>query len=287
MGAKSGNSPANVLFERLRKLPMKVMIFLGVLLAVIVLVVLKLTIRRRYHFFLVSEVIHSVGILALTYKLFALKTCSGLSLITQELTALFLAARLVSSKDFLYSLQSALDFISLCLTLVVIWMIRFKLKASYIKELDNMKLYFVVVPSAILAVLVHPFSTQWSITRVAIAFSIYLEAVSVLPQLRFMQNAKVASLGSVQMIETFTGYYVFALGVSRFMALAHWIIQIYDTRGAFLFLAGSGYFWFLAAFVAEILIKTEVHKVEVTTARKILAECHSHVVVAYLPPSTT
>jgi len=29
------------------------------------------------------------------------------------------------------------------------------------------------------------------------AFSIYLEAVSVIPQLRFMQNAKVASLYSV------------------------------------------------------------------------------------------
>lgn len=28
------------------------------------------------------------------------------------------------------------------------------------------------------------------------------------------------------MVETFTGYYVFALGVSRFMALAYWIIQV-------------------------------------------------------------
>ncbi|XP_017441259.1 uncharacterized protein LOC108346715 [Vigna angularis] len=75
--------------------------------------------------------------------------------------------------------------------------------------------------------------------------SIYLETISVMPQLRLIQNAK--------MIETFTGYYVFALGVSRFMALPHWIVQICDTRGTFLFLVGSGYFWFLAAFVAEIV----------------------------------
>ncbi|QCE04902.1 ER lumen protein retaining receptor [Vigna unguiculata] len=245
MGAKSRNSAVNVLCEKLKKLPMKVKIFLGVLLAVIALLVLKSTIRRRFYFFLASQVIHSVGLIALTYKLFALKTCSGLSLITQELTALFLTARLLSRKFSVHKVQSVIDLVSLSSTLVIIWMIRFKLKSSYIKELDNMKLYFVVVPSAILATLIHPYINGWRITGFFMAFSIYLEAVSVIPQLRFMQNAK--------MIETFTGYYVFALGVSRFMALAHWIVQICDTRGAFLFLAGSGYFWFLAAFVAEIV----------------------------------
>ncbi|XP_027906766.1 ER lumen protein-retaining receptor 1-A-like [Vigna unguiculata] len=229
MGAKSRNSAVNVLCEKLKKLPMKVKIFLGVLLAVIALLVLKSTIRRRFYFFLASQVIHS----------------AGLSLITQELTALFLTARLLSRKFNVHKVQSVIDLVSLSSTLVIIWMIRFKLKSSYIKELDNMKLYFVVVPSAILATLIHPYINGWRITGFFMAFSIYLEAVSVIPQLRFMQNAK--------MIETFTGYYVFALGVSRFMALAHWIVQICDTRGTFLFLAGSGYFWFLAAFVAEIV----------------------------------
>ncbi|XP_047158547.1 ER lumen protein-retaining receptor erd-2.2-like [Vigna umbellata] len=101
-------------------------------------------------------------------------------------------------------------------------MIRFKLKSSYVKDLDNMKLYFVVVPSAILAILNHPSTNGWRITGNFMAFSMYLEAISVMPQLRLMQNAK--------MIETFTGYYVFALGVSRFMALPHWIVQVYHLR---------------------------------------------------------
>jgi len=51
-----------------------------------------------------------------------------------------------------------------------------------------------VVPSAILAILIHPFTTHWRLVRIVWAFSLYLEAVSVLPQLRFMQNAKVGSL---------------------------------------------------------------------------------------------
>ncbi|RDX99479.1 ER lumen protein-retaining receptor B, partial [Mucuna pruriens] len=190
MGAKRGNSPVNVLFERLRKLSMKVKIFLGALLAVCALVSLKLTIKHHYHFFIVSESIHVVGIIALAYKLFALKTCSGLSLITQELTALFIAARLSCSTLTEANIHTILDLISLLSTLLVIWMIRFKLKSSYIKELDNRRLYFMVVPSAILAILIHPFTANWRLTRIVWAFSLYLEAVSILPQLRFMQNAR-------------------------------------------------------------------------------------------------
>ena len=52
------------------------------------------------------------------------------------------------------------------------------------------------------------------------ALCVYLEAVSVLPQLRMMQGAKV--------VEKFTAHYVFALGLSRFVSCAHWILQILD-----------------------------------------------------------
>ncbi|XP_027335243.1 ER lumen protein-retaining receptor-like [Abrus precatorius] len=245
MGTKRGNSPMNVLFERLRKQSIKVKILLGALLAVCVLVALNFIIKDHYYFFIASAATHAAGIIALIYKLFAQKTCSGLSLKTQELTALFIAARFSCSTFMVANIHTVLDLISLLSTLLVIWMIRFKLKSSYIKELDNLRLSFVVVPSAILAILIHPFTTHWRFIRVIWAFSLYLEAVSVLPQLRFMRNAK--------MIETFTGYYVFALGISRFLALAHWVIQIYETKGSFLFLAGSGYFWFLAAFLAEMV----------------------------------
>jgi len=50
------------------------------------------------------------------------------------------------------------------------------------------------------------------------ALCVYLEAVSVLPQLRMMQNAKV--------VEKFTAHYVFALGLSRFISCAHWVLQV-------------------------------------------------------------
>ncbi|TYI71560.1 hypothetical protein E1A91_D08G304300v1 [Gossypium mustelinum] len=44
------------------------------------------------------------------------------------------------------------------------------------------------------------------LNRISWAFSVYLEAISVLPQLRVMQNTKI--------VEPFTAHYVFALGVA-------------------------------------------------------------------------
>lgn len=41
-------------------------------------------------------------------------------------------------------IHTVLDFVTLVSTLWVIYMIRFKLKSTYIAELDNMPLYYVV-----------------------------------------------------------------------------------------------------------------------------------------------
>lgn len=56
------------------------------------------------------------------------------------------------------------------------------------------------------------------------------------------------------MIEPYTAHYVFALGVARFLGCAHWIIQVYESAGAYLFLLGSGYyFWLPAVLIAELV----------------------------------
>lgn len=48
-----------------------------------------------------------------------------------------------------------------------------------------------IVPCAVLALLIHPSTSHHFVNRVFWAFCVYLEAVSVLPQLRVMQNTKV------------------------------------------------------------------------------------------------
>ncbi|KAK2995167.1 hypothetical protein RJ640_025397 [Escallonia rubra] len=325
MGRRRG-SPVNKLFAWVRRQSMKVKTFLAVTSVLCSLVALKLMIKDRNHFYVASESIHAAGIMVLIYKLTTQKTCSGLSLKTQELTAIFLAVRLYCSFVMEADIHTVLDFATLVSTLWVIYMIRFKLKSSYISELDNMPIYYLslaicsnpdtvsaalcieynfvplsaagptvphtalvtptffillhkgrsskvssspdlfippwsflslasiyfsvqrtgtVVPSAILALLIHPYTQHSHISRILWAFCVYLESVSVLPQLRLMQNAK--------MIEPFTAHYVFALGVARFLGCAHWIIQVYDTAGTYLFLLGSGYLWLPMVLLSEIV----------------------------------
>lgn len=47
-----------------------------------------------------------------------------------------------------------------------------------------------MVPCAVLALLIHPSTSHHLLNRIFWAFCVYLEAVSVLPQLRVMQNTK-------------------------------------------------------------------------------------------------
>ncbi|XP_059434710.1 uncharacterized protein LOC132167715 [Corylus avellana] len=238
------SSPASEAVAWLKRRSMRLKICLGAALALCALVVLKLTVHNSNHFFMGSESVHAVGLFVLIYKLTTKKTCSGLSLKTQELTALFLFTRFICSASWESNIHSVLYFITLMSTAWVIYMIRFKLKSTYIKELDTLPLYY-LVPIIVLAFFVHPYMEQGFLFRVLWALSVYTEALSVLPQLCFMRNAK--------MIEPFTAHYVFALGVSRFLACAYWIIEIYKTGGRYFYLFVSGYFWFVAAFISEII----------------------------------
>ncbi|KAK6788324.1 hypothetical protein RDI58_016849 [Solanum bulbocastanum] len=245
MGQKGYQSPAKKVLSWIRKKSKKVKIFLGLITAISLLVTLKLVVHDHNLFFAIAEAIHLIGLLVLIYKLTTLKTCSGLSLKTQVLTAIFLAVRLYCSFIMEADIHTVLDFITLVATVWVIYMMKFKLKASYMAELDNMPLYYPIVPAAALAFFVHPTTSHILINRMLWAFCVYLESVSVLPQLRLMQN--------VQIIEPFSAHYVFALGVARFLGCAHWIIQVYDTAGAYIYLAGRGYFWIPTVFLAEMV----------------------------------
>lgn len=69
---------------------------------------------------------------------------SGISLKSQELTAIFLAVRLYCSFVMEYDIHTVLDLATLATTLWVIYMIRFKLKSSYMEDKDNFALYYVV-----------------------------------------------------------------------------------------------------------------------------------------------
>ncbi|KAL3592967.1 hypothetical protein D5086_011607 [Populus alba] len=169
---------------------------------------------------------------------------NGLSLKSQELTAIFLAVRLYCSFVMEYDIHTLLDSATLLTTLWVIYMIRFKLRSSYMEGKDNFAIYYLVIPCAMLALYMHPRTHHNIINRICWAFCVYLESISVLPQLRVMQNTKI--------VEPFTAHYVFALGVARFLGCAHWVLQVLDTRGRLLTALGYG-LWPLMVLLSEIV----------------------------------
>lgn len=228
-----------------RMQPLKMKMLFVIILMISSLAFLRGFVKNYNKLFVVSESIHAVGIFALVYKLNTLKTCSGLSLQTQELTAIVMAVRTLCSFEIGHNIHTFLDMAALVSTAWVIYMMRCKLYVSYNEHLDKTPKSYLLVPCAIMAVLVHPNSSFPLYTKLMWAFSVYLEAIVVIPQLRMMQRT--------QMIEPFIALYVFALGMSRFFGAAYWILRVYESTETYIFLLGRGYFWVPMVLVSETI----------------------------------
>ncbi|XP_039038138.1 ER lumen protein-retaining receptor erd-2.2-like [Hibiscus syriacus] len=202
----------------MRRQPPKVKALMALVSGISALLFLRFIVHDQDNLFVAAESVHSLGISVLIFKLTKEKTCAGLSLKSQELTAIFLAVRLYCSFFMEYDIHTALDLSTLATTLWVIYMIRFKLKSSYMEDKDNFAISNVVLPCAGLALCIHPSTSHNLVNRILWAFCVYLEAISVLPQLQVMQNTKI--------VEPFTAHYVFALGIARFLSCAHWVLQV-------------------------------------------------------------
>lgn len=229
-----------------RRQPRKVQILVALSCTVVAMVALKLLLLRPDYFFVASVSIHCVGILLLIYKLTRHNSCSGISLKTQELTGIYLVARLGCTFWLEHDAYTFLYFVTLASTSWVIYMMRSKLKSTYLKELDTTPLLYVILPCVILGILIHPYySGQGRVVYIIWASSLYLESVSVFPQLRMMQNTK--------MVEPFTAHYVFALGVSRFFSFANWTVHVIQSPSHYWYLVGAGHIWIIAFILAEIV----------------------------------
>ncbi|WOL01392.1 ER lumen protein-retaining receptor erd-2.2 [Canna indica] len=163
------------------------------LVALLIVVGFSLLTDNRSHFFIASDAVHAAGIFILIFKLARKRSCAGLSLKTQELTALVIAARVYCHLEFDKDIHTVLDLATLIPTLWVIYMIRFKLKTTYMDALDKMPRYYLVVPCVVLSLIygsIQVLPRQFRFNRIVWAFSQFLETVAVLPQLKLMQNTR-------------------------------------------------------------------------------------------------
>ena len=158
-----------------------------------------------------GDMTHLLSIIVLLLKIHATKNCSGVSLKTQELYAIVFVTRyldLLFSFISLYNTIMKLIFIgsSAC----IIWYIRFHrvVSQTYDREQDTFRVIFLILPCLLLGIFINH---EFTITEILWTFSIYLEAVAILPQLVLLQRTKN--------VDTLTGNYVFLLGGAGLSAM--------------------------------------------------------------------
>jgi len=203
----------------LGSLPTPALVCIGLLVALLIIGFVDRIVADHDWLFIVAELVHTLGIVILVYKVQVQNTCAGISRKSQELFAIFLGVRLYCSLVMEKDMHTVIDLFTLAATGFVLVSLSAKHRHSYSAEFDAFNNLFIIVPAALLALVVHPGTNHFLLNRILWAFCVYIEAVAVLPQLLMMQKMKV--------VEALTANYVFALGVSRFISCLHWIIFMY------------------------------------------------------------
>ncbi|GMN43486.1 hypothetical protein TIFTF001_012692 [Ficus carica] len=171
-----------------------------------------------------GDMTHLISILVLLLKIYATKSCSGISLKTQELYALVFVTRYLDLfTDYISLYNTMMKLVFITSSLAIVWCMRGHrvVRRTYDKEIDTFRHYFLVLGCFVLALILHE---KFTIQEVLWAFSIYLEAIAIIPQLVLLQRS-----GNV---DNLTGQYVFFLGAYRAFYVLNWIYR-YFTEARF------------------------------------------------------
>jgi len=160
------------------------------------------------------------------WKLHTSKSVAGISLKTQELYVMVFVARYLDLFwNWLSYYNVVMKIIFIASSVAIVYVIRFGVphKNTYNAEDDAFPYMYLIVPAALLGVAINqdyssPFEMCW-------AFSIYLEAVAILPQLFMLQKQG----GS----ENLTSHYIFLLGMYRLFYLFNWVYR-YATEDSYM-----------------------------------------------------
>ena len=169
-------------------------------------------------FRIIGDLCHLLSFIVMFWKLHTSNSVSGISLKTQELYVIVFCARYLDLFwNFLSIYNWVMKVIFITASLSIVYIMRFGLphRETYNKEDDAFPTQYILVPALLLGITVNqdhtsPFEMIW-------AFSIYLEAVAILPQLFMLQKQGGA--------ENLTSHYVMLLGLYRLFYLFNWVYR--------------------------------------------------------------
>lgn len=173
-------------------------------------------------FRLAADLSHLFAILILLFKIWKTRSCAGLSGKSQILFAIVFTTRYLDLFTTYVSLYNSVMKIFFIVSLyATCYLIYGKFKPTFNREEDTFRIELLILPSLVLALFIN---VEFTVLEILWTFSIYLEAVAILPQLFMLQRRGEA--------ETITAHYLFALGSYRGLYLLNWIYR-YFTEGFF------------------------------------------------------
>jgi ER lumen protein retaining receptor len=190
---------------------------------------------------------HVLSIVVLLLRLRVTKNAIGISVKTQELYLLVFITRYLDLFTTYYSLyNSAMKVIYVSSTALIVYTIRYTepFKSNYDASQDSFLHWkFAVAPAAVLALITNIYQgfdfievraymqlvlpqldnvrANQSLYSLQLfwVFSIYLEAVAIIPQLIILQRYRE--------VENLTAHYVFLLGIYRALYIVNWVYRSY------------------------------------------------------------
>lgn len=96
----------------------------------------------------------------------------------------------------------------------ILYLMKVKYKPTFNPNIDTFRIEY-LLGGALIASLI--FNLKFTVTEIIWAFSIWLEAVAILPQLFMVQRSGEA--------ESLTVHYIFALGIYRFLYVFNWFYK--------------------------------------------------------------
>ena len=217
------SDPQNLMFELQKKKKDVLMWIAFIILSILIYLFLS---GGNFSFiYILSALTQTFSLFIIVYKVYFYQNTSGISLNSMICYLILISSRLTStlfyygylpadsSGDWFYQLC---EITSVVLVIIIIFFIKnlFRETAETENE-DQIHYSYLVIPTFILALLVHTSLNRNFFTDIAWSFSMYLEAVSIYPQLYLFQKK-----GGV--IESHTSHYVSLQGLSRFLSLIFW-----------------------------------------------------------------
>lgn len=179
-------------------------------------------------FRITADALHFLAIVSLLLQIWKTKSSANISGKSQILYATVYLTRYVDLfTDFISVYNSVMKVLFIGGTYTIIYLIFSKFSDTYDRENDAFRIGFLLLPAIALAMLVNHQFTQ---VEILWTFSIYLEAVAIVPQL-FM----VWRTGTLDNVK----YYLMAMGSYRALYLMNWVWR-YIMEGRYDLITVSG-----------------------------------------------